>query len=188
MKETRNRDLACWKYDHLSLHALDGDKTVAKVTTDGLIFENTNTLEALGLNDDDYRFHLYISDSTLKGGWNRYSFDMALVDGVWTRLEYQGSDWDGEYGDSGIVHKIKEEAEGKDALPEPVKAEPVKAEPVKAEPVKAEPVKAEPVKAEPVKAEPVKAEPVKAEPVKAEPVKAETSQDRTSIHLSYFQV
>ena len=95
--ETRGRHLACWRFDHLRLEVQDHGETLVTKTTEGLRFTNPTSLSALGLDDDDYRFVIAVADSAGKGGWNRYNIDMAIIDGVWTQLDYQGRDWDGEW-------------------------------------------------------------------------------------------
>ena len=129
LEETRGRELACWAFDRLVLKVLDGSHEVARTASESLTFINYASLAALHLTDDDYRFEIRIEsaregrrvldgvlhfvgapDPGMGVPSNGYWVDMAVVDGAWQEIGFQGREWDGEHGDTGIVHVVTEEA------------------------------------------------------------------------------
>lgn len=98
LKETMERDLIFhMRYDILRLEVHDRGDVIRTYTIrpreDG--WDNSFDMVEEGLADDDYRFMFWCMNS---GGTEnaRSAFDMAIVEGEWRRLSYQGYDWDGE--------------------------------------------------------------------------------------------
>lgn len=124
LKPTLERDLVFhMRYDIVRLRIMDGATEVFEVTKrpkdDGWDFEES--FESLGLNDDEYRFEFWCLHSA-GGSRSRHPFDFAEVAGEWTRLEFQGHDWDGELDGSQRSH-APADAPTEDAPPESAAAE-----------------------------------------------------------------
>ena len=93
--ETRGRDVKfAHMFDRMELVVHDdGEPVAGPIRAEP--FRAVTSLQALGLDDDDYRFELVCRrDYGSRYGW---WIDMAIVDGVWQVLDFQGRDWDGEY-------------------------------------------------------------------------------------------
>ena len=96
LTETVGRDTVFnLSYDFMELIVIDGGEHVAKIQQSG--FDHVTPLADHNLTDDDYRFQVgcRAHDWGYAGQW----FDMAIVDGKWERLEFQGKNWDGEYSE-----------------------------------------------------------------------------------------
>ena len=142
LEETAELDLCLWQFDRLVLRVRDQGQIVATTHTDDLSIDNRTTMAELHLTDDDYRFEIRIENSRegrriIDGALyfvadpdpgmgvpgNGYFIDMAVVEGQWQEIGFQGRDWDGEHGDSGIVHLVTEEAAAARAEAERAKQE-----------------------------------------------------------------
>ena len=129
LSQTNNLDLFLWQYDRMVLRVHDQGQIITTIATDSMTTDNRTTMDDLHLNDDDYRFEVRVECASngrkeingalyfvgdpdpgmgVPGGG--YYVDMAVVNGAWTEIGYQGRDWDGEHGDSGVVHVVTEEA------------------------------------------------------------------------------
>lgn len=97
LEDTQERDLVfdCL-YDRLRLRILDGDRVVHERVRGS--FDNSLSLASFGADDNDYRFEVSCIH-TKHGSRASTPFDYAKIDGEWERLEFQGHEWDGEWGD-----------------------------------------------------------------------------------------